>query len=182
MSKGTTGGITHFGVQLIEEAEKLGMIIDVSHLNDEGFWNVVEIAKKPIIASHSNSRLLADTMRNLTDEQIKAIASKGGVVGINAVSIIVAMEDENSDLEHYLNHIDHMVDLVGIDHVGIGLDLCNDFFKYMSPDDLVSMPRKPFDVIDGHQNLPRLIEGLIKRGYKDQELEKILGGNLLRIF
>ncbi|PLR83496.1 dipeptidase [Bacillus sp. V33-4] len=180
--EGRKGGISHFGVQLIEEAEKLGITIDVSHLNDEGFWDVVDISKKPIIASHSNSRVLSNTMRNLTDEQIKAIASTGGVIGVNAVSIVVASNDEYSTLEHYINHIEHIVNLVGIDHVGIGLDLCDDFFKYVSADDLASMPRKPFDVIEGHQNLPKLIEGLINRGYKDEDLKKILGGNFLRIF
>lgn len=180
--EGKKGGITNFGVKLIENAEKLGMTIDITHLNDEGFWDVMEISKKPVIASHSNSRVLANTMRNLTDEQMKAIASKGGVIGVNAVSIIVATEDEKSTLEQFINHIDYIVQLIGIDHVGIGLDLCDDFFKYVSPDDLASMPRKPFDVISGHQNMTKLIEGLVNRGYKEQEMEKILGSNFLRIF
>lgn len=180
--EGTKGGITSFGVTLIETAEKLDMTIDVTHLNDEGFWDVMEISKKPVIASHSNSRVLANNMRNLTDDQMKAIASKGGVIGVNAVSIIVATEDENSNLEQFINHIDYIVQLVGIDHIGIGLDLCDDFFKYMSPHDLASMPRKPFDVIAGHQSITNLIEGLINRGYKEQEMEKILGTNFLRVF
>lgn len=180
--EGRKGGITSFGVQLIEEAEQLGMTIDVSHLNDEGFWDVIEISKKPIIASHSNARALSNTMRNLTDNQMKAIASKGGVIGINAVSIIVAAEDENSNLDQLINHLDYMVQLVGIDHVGIGLDLCDDFFKYVSAEDLASMPRKPFDVIDGHGNLGQLIKGLADRGYKTEDIEKILGRNFLRIF
>jgi membrane dipeptidase len=180
--EGRKGGISPFGVQVIDEAEKLGMVIDVSHLNDEGFWDVIELTKKPIIASHSNSRVLSNTMRNLTDEQMKAIASKGGVIGVNAVSIIVATEDENSNLVQYLNHIVHIVDLIGVNHVGIGLDLCDGFFKYVSADDLASMPRKPFDVIDGHQNSSKLIEGLISRGYNNNDIEKILGGNFLRIF
>ncbi|RUQ31135.1 hypothetical protein ELQ35_04655 [Peribacillus cavernae] len=78
--------------------------------------------------------------------------------------------------------MDHIVELTGIDHVGIGLDLCEELFKYVSPDVLASMPRKPFDVIKGHQNLPKLIEGLMNRGYKDLDIEKILGTNFLRIF
>ncbi len=180
--EGRKGGITSFGLQVIEKAETLGMVIDVSHLNDEGFWDVVENTKKPIIASHSNSRELSNTMRNLTDQQMEAIALKGGVIGVNAVSIIVAAEDENSHLDEYINHIDHIVALVGIDHVGMGLDLCNDFFKYVNAEDLASMPRKPFDVIEGHQNLSTLIEGLFHRGYKEHEIEKILGRNFLRLY
>lgn len=180
--EGKKGGITPFGIEVIEEAERLGMTIDVTHLNDEGFWDVMEISKKPIIASHSNSRVLSGTMRNLTIDQMKAIASKGGVIGVNAVNLIVAMEDENSHLEQFINHIDHLVEVVGIDHVGIGLDLCEEFFKYVSPDVLNSMPRKPFDVIKGHQSLPELIESLLNRGYKEEQMEKILGTNFLRIF
>ncbi|MEH7522717.1 dipeptidase [Bacillus sp. JJ1503] len=180
--EGRKGGITGFGLQVIEEAERFGMIIDVSHLNDEGFLDVIEHSKKPIIASHSNSRILSNTMRNLTDQQMEAIAKKGGVIGVNAVSIIVAEEDDKSHLEQFINHIDHIVNVVGIDHVGIGLDLCNDFYKYVDPKDLASMPRKPFDVIDGHQNFSNLIGGLINRGYSDQRIEKVLGGNFLRLY
>lgn len=131
--EGKKGGITEFGVRLIEEAEEMGMIIDVSHLNDEGFWDVMEIAKKPIISSHSNCRLLADSMRNLTDEQIKAIASTNGVIGMNGVNIFVADNDDESDLEHLLNHVDHITALVGVEHVGIGLDIIEPFMKYDSP-------------------------------------------------
>ncbi|OMC88463.1 membrane dipeptidase [Viridibacillus sp. FSL H7-0596] len=180
--EGRKGGITSFGVKVIEEAEKLGITIDVSHLNDEGFWDVMEISKKPIIASHSNARSLCSTMRNLTDEQILAIASKNGVIGVNAASLLVADEDTNCNIEYLINHVDHLVKVAGIQHVGIGLDLCEDLIKYMSPADLANIPRKPFDVISGHQEIPLFIEGLIDRGYKGNEIEALLGGNFLRIF
>jgi membrane dipeptidase len=180
--EGRKGGITNFGVNVIEEAERLGMMIDVSHLNDEGFWDVIEIAKRPIIASHSNSRVLCSTMRNLTDEQIKAIAAKNGVIGINANSMLIGNDEASSHLEQLLHHVDHLVEVAGIDHVGIGLDLCDDFMKYISPDDLASMPRKPFDVISGHQALPQLFEGLSKRGYSEESINAIAGTNLLRVF
>ncbi|WP_066291662.1 dipeptidase [Bacillus sp. FJAT-29937] len=180
--EGRQGGITAFGLQVIEEAERLGMIIDISHLNDEGFLDVIKHSKNTIIASHSNSRVVSNTMRNLTDQQLQSIAIKGGVIGINAVSIIVATEDKKSNLEQYLNHIDHIVDLIGIDHVGIGLDLCDDFFKYVAAESLANMPRKPFDVIAGHQSFPLIIEGLVIRGYKEGEIEKIVGGNFLRLY
>lgn len=180
--EGRKGGITNFGVNVIEEAERLGMMIDVSHLNDEGFWDVIEIAKKPIIASHSNARVLCSTMRNLTDEQIKAIANKNGVIGINANSMLVGNDDYSSHIEHLLNHVDHLVEVAGIHHVGIGLDLCDDFMKYISSEDLASMPRRPFDVIAGHQALPQLFEGFLKRGYTEDMIHAIAGSNLLRIF
>jgi len=167
---------------VIEEAERLGMTIDVSHLNDEGFADVMTIAKNPVIASHSNARALSSTMRNLTDEQIKAIAAKGGVIGVNAVNMIVSDTDENSTISYLADHLDYLVNLAGIQHVALGLDLCDDFRKYISPDDLATMPRPSFDVISGHQQVPLFIDELVKRGYNDKELGAILGGNWLRIF
>lgn len=180
--EGKKGGISAFGIKVIEEAERIGMTIDVSHLNDEGFWDVMEVAKKPIIASHSNARVLANTMRNLTNEQMKAIASTGGVIGVNAVNLLVALEDENSHLAKFIDHVDYIVNLVGINSVGIGLDLCDDFLKYISAEVLSSMSRKPFDVIKGHHHLDTFIEELFIRGYKDNEIGLILGGNFQRIF
>jgi membrane dipeptidase len=182
VKEGRKGGITSFGVKVIEEAERLGMMIDVSHLNDEGFWDVMDIAKGPIVASHSNSRTLCSTMRNLTDEQIKAISQKNGLIGLNANSMLVGVDDASSQLEDLLNHVDHLVELAGIEHVGIGLDLCDDFMKYIAPEDLASLPRKPFDVISGHQALPQLWEGLVSRGYSEEMIKAIAGGNWLRIF
>jgi membrane dipeptidase len=180
--EGQKGGITEFGVQLIEEAERLGMVIDVSHLNDEGFWDVMEIARKPVIASHSNCRELADFMRNLSDEQIKAIASTDGVVGINAVNLLIADKDEESNLERLLDHVDHLRKLVGVEHIGLGLDISETFMKYFSQETLLAMSRKPFDAIKGHACVPKITEGLLRRKYKDSEIELILGKNFIRVY
>lgn len=180
--EGRKGGISSFGVKVIEEAERLGISIDVSHLNDEGFWDVMEIANRPVIASHSNVRSLCSTMRNLTDEQIKAIASVNGVIGVNASSMLVGDDDNHANIEYLLNHVDNLVNVAGIQHVGIGLDLCDEFMKYVSPEDLASMPRRPFDVISGHQSIPLFVEGLFKRGYGEHDVTAIMGKNFLRIF
>ena len=168
--EGKKGGITDFGVQLIEEAERLGMFIDVTHLNDEGFWDVMEVAKKPIIASHSNCRSIVNSMRNLTDEQIKAIAQRGGVIGMNACNIFV------------VDHVDHIVELVGPTHVGLGFDFAEKLIKLMSVEELAAMPRKLFDVLKGHKSIRQFTKALIERGYKDAEIEMILGANFLRIY
>ncbi|GAW28860.1 dipeptidase [Carboxydocella sp. ULO1] len=180
--EGTKGGITDFGMKLIKEAEKLGMIIDVSHLNDEGFWDVIKIAKKPIIASHSNSRALAGIMRNLTDDQIRAIASKGGVIGINSASILVAADDEVANMEYLANHVDYIVQLVGVEHVGFGFDFCDHLIEFYSFNQLDGLSRKPFDVIKGYKEINKFVAELIRRGYKQKELELILGGNFLRVY
>lgn len=180
--EGTRGGITDFGVQLIEAAEALGMFIDVSHLNDEGFWDVMKIAKKPVIASHSNCRALSGTMRNLTDEQIKTLASKGGVIGINVASKFTADDDKNANIEHLVNHVDHIAKLVGVEHVGLGFDFCDQLSKYMFTKQLKGTSRKSFDVFKGHKEIKYFVAELMKRGYMHEEIELMLGGNFLRVY
>ncbi|WP_103104562.1 dipeptidase [Brevibacillus reuszeri] len=180
--EGKKGGITDFGVRLIEEAEGLGIVIDVSHLNDEGFWDVMELAKKPVIASHSNCRSLVPTMRNLTDEQIKAIANQDGLIGLNSFSMFTAATSAEATLERLIDHVDHMKKLVGTRYIGIGLDLCDDLTKYLSPDKLARAKEIPFDVVKGHGALPQITHELMKRGYKDDEIEGILGKNYLRVY
>lgn len=180
--EGTRGGLTDFGISLVEKAEDLGMIVDVSHLNDEGFWDVMKIVKNPIIASHSNTRTLTNIPRNLTDEQIKAIASKNGVVGINAASLIVADDDKKANIEGLIDHIDHIVKVVGAKHVGLGFDFCDRLFQNSSPESVGKLPRKSFDVMKHHGQLNEFTDILLRRGYKENEIKLILGENFLRVF
>ncbi|MFC5449925.1 dipeptidase [Paenibacillus aestuarii] len=177
-----SSGLSDFGLQLVEAAEAIGMLIDVSHLNDEGFRDVMEVANRPVIASHSNCRSLTQTMRNLSDVQIAAIARHNGVIGINSISMFVADRDEDANVDHMVRHIDHIVNLAGIEHVGIGLDLTDAFLKYVAAEDLAQMSRKPFDIFKGHAELPKLQETLSKRGYSAEHIDLILGGNFERAF
>ncbi len=177
----TRGGLTDFGVRLVEEAENLGMIIDVSHLNDEGFWDVMKIAKRPVIASHSNARALVDSPRNINDDQIKALAASGGVIGMNVASLLVSNDDNGANIEQLLNHLDHIVKLVGTKHVCLGFDMCDRLFENSSPESLGKLPRKSFDVIKSHAELNIFIEGLIKRGYNEADIKLILGENFIRV-
>lgn len=179
--EGKKGGLTSFGVDVIEMAEKLGMFIDVSHLNDEGFWDVMEIAQKPVIASHSNCRALADSMRNLTDRQIEALAAKGGVMGMNVLSAFVGdVSDPNCRLsvDDLLKHVDHIVKLVGIEHVGLGFDFCDCLGNFLN----MGSALDTYDVLDGHGSLPAFTTGLLERGYTEDEIRLILGGNFMRVF
>jgi membrane dipeptidase len=162
-------------------AEALGMFIDVSHLNDEGFWEVLEIAKKPIIASHSNCRSLVPVMRNLTDEQIKAIAKKKGVIGMNIANKFVAKEGNLANTEKLVDHIDYIVNLVGIHHVGFGFDFCDPLRKYDLPNPNPSED-KFFDTLSGHGKIKSITKELINRKYKEEDIKLILGGNFLRIY
>ncbi len=161
----TGGGLSELGVQAVEELDRLGMIIDVSHINDRGFWDVVDIAKGPIIASHSNSRAVCSHPRNMTDDMIKALAEKGGVLGMNFAPSFV--HPTNPSVSTLVGHIDHISDLVGPDHVGLGSDF----------DGIPSTPAGLEDVT----RMPNIAEELIERGYGREDLKKILGLNHLRV-
>lgn len=176
--EGHKGGLTPFGVELIEKAEALGMFIDVSHINDEGFWDVMSVAKQPLIASHSNCRALAGTMRNLSDEQIAAIATLGGVIGMNSVNQFIRTGDTNATVDNFIDHVDHIVKRVGIAHVGIGFDLCDSFKDFLQ----VEKSLDSRDVIKTHAGLGEFTAGLIRRGYNDGEIIAILGGNFMRVY
>lgn len=175
---GRRGGLSAFGIELIEKAESLGMFIDVSHINDEGFWDVLDVVTKPIIASHSNCRALAHTMRNLTDEQITAIAKNGGVIGMNSVNKFVRDSGEDVTVSQFLDHVDHIVTIAGVDHVGLGFDLCDSFNNYLQLED--AFPTS--DVIKTHAGLGEFTAGLVARGYSEEEILKVLGGNFMRVF
>ncbi len=172
------GGLTPFGRALVEKAENLGMLIDVSHLNETGFRDVMALAQTPVIASHSNCRALADTPRNLRDEQIEALAARDGVMGINAISAFVGDGSGRPGVEDMLDHVDHVVKIAGIRHVGIGFDFCGGF------EDHLSLPHalETFDVLPGHHHLKDFTAALIRRGYTDDDIERILGGNFMRVF
>jgi len=177
--KGKENGLSEFGMQVVKEAQKLGMFIDVSHINDAGFWDVMEITTQPVIASHSNCRALNGIMRNLTDDQIRALAKTGGVIGINAVSKIVA--EHHADIKALADHVDHLREVAGIEHIGLGFDLCDKIFaRQHSGKDTKQVGT--YDVIEGHKNIYQLTEELIKRGYTDDELRLIYGENFLRVY
>lgn len=176
---GSEGGLSAFGLKLVRHAEELGMFIDVSHLNDSGFWNVMDVARGPVIASHSNCRSLCDHPRNLTDDQIKAIAAKNGVIGINALSafVVSSAAGRKASVDDLVSHVDHMAGLVGTDHIGIGFDFDGTFLDYSGMGKAIDV----YDVIDGHRETPVFTSCLRKRGYSDADIRKILGLNFLRV-
>jgi membrane dipeptidase len=161
----TGGRLSELGIQVVEELDRLGIIIDVSHLNDEGFWDVIEHAKNPVIASHSNARNICEHPRNMTDEMIIAMSDNGGVMGMNfAPAFIHPVE---ATLTGVVDHIDHIVELVGADHVGLGSDF----------DGIPYTPKGLEDV----SKMPDITCELVNRGYAKDDIVKILGGNHLRL-
>jgi membrane dipeptidase len=164
---GTQFGLTPFGRELVEACNEKGVMVDVSHLNDAGLRDVLEISSKPIIASHSNARALFDHRRNLSDEQIRAIADTGGVIGATFVTMFLRQDHENATLDDLLDHIDHLVKVAGVEHVGLG----SDYDGCTTPPEL-----------DGGEKYPAITQGLLARGYAPEDIRKILGENFRRAF
>ena len=165
VGEGSAGGLTDFGKAVVREMNSLGMLIDVSHISEKGFWDVLELSAAPVIASHSNCKKLCEHRRNLTDDQILALNQGGGVVGLSFVPQFI--NSSEADLNSFLDHVDHVAELAGLDCIGLGSD---------------------FDGIDtvtaGLEDctrMPFITEGLLKRGYGEEAIKKILGENFLRV-
>lgn len=173
--------LTAAGVEAVQLMEELGMIVDVSHLNMAGTDHVLEIATRTVIASHSSARSLCDVHRNLTDERIKAIAATGGVVGINFFPLFVDAEDHT--LDRLIDHIEHVVSVAGIDHVGLGPDFVKEIAeKIVGEFQGIDLGQ----VLEGTTGTPRdfpiVAEAMSKRGFSDEDVAKVLGQNFLRVF
>jgi membrane dipeptidase len=186
------GGISDFGVAVVEEMNRVGMAVDVSHSGDRTTLDACEVSRAPVLYTHSNARALnPGHPRCKTDEAIRRMAGTGGVMGITGVRNFVAAE-EPTTIEHYLDHFDHVRDLVGVEHLGIGSDIdlhgyddmpaeqyealkANYKGSYAFRDkidiDEIAHPKRMFDVTDG----------LIRRGYTDDHIQGILGGNFQRV-
>lgn len=177
-------GLSNFGAMLVSELDRSRIAIDMSHLSEKGFWDVIALAKGQVIATHSNARTLCGNPRNLKDDQIQAIAEKGGVIGACFYSPFI--DAKKPSLDRLLDHIDHIVGLVGVNHVGLGPD----FTDYMA-EESVKIPSP--GLVTGKAALhlyPRGIEnaskmlnitrGLVSRGCSDEEILRILGENFFR--
>jgi membrane dipeptidase len=208
-------GLTEFGREVVLEMNRLGMMVDVSHVSDKTFWDVLAATKAPIIASHSSSRALVDIPRNLTDDMLRAVARNGGVVNVafpgsfvdndfnrdalaqhlrmladaeeynakrRAASLPVSPEETQrfelgwlgknkiprAPLKSLIDHIDHVAKVAGIDHVGLGSD--SDGIDFLPAD------------MDSSADLPKIRQALLDRNYGPDDVNKIMGGNMLRVF
>lgn len=163
----TGSGLTLFGKQVVAEMNRLGMLVDVSHISTAGFWSVIETSTKPIIATHSNAKSLCSHPRNLNDEQIKALAQNGGLAGITFAGQFLEEDWRNACIESVYKHIDYMLNLIGDDdHIGFGSDF-----------DGISHP--PYN-IQGVQDYKPLIEYLSKY-YSDETINKITHQNVINL-
>jgi len=162
------GGLTEFGKQVIRTMDSLGIVIDVSHVGDSTVADILATTKNPIIASHSGADALRSHYRNLTDTQIRAIANTGGVIGVVFFPSFLSNSSSSVNIQTVINHIQHIVDLVGIDHVGIGSDF----------DGIGSTPKG----LEDTSKFPALTLALLESGFSRSDVEKILGGNMMRVF
>jgi len=160
-------GLNEFGKQVVREMEKMGMIIDLSHVSEQTFWDAYNSVKCPVVVTHSAARGLADHHRNLTDAQILAVAKRGGVVGVIFYDKYLDPTGKKpKDISLVVDHIDYIKKLAGVDVIALGSDFDGD----------VTVPKELSDV----SKMPAITEELLKRGYSEQEIKKILGENFLR--
>jgi membrane dipeptidase len=185
------GGITDFGVEIVKAMNEVGMLVDVSHCGDRTTLDAIELSPKPIAITHSNCRALLDHPRLKSDEAIRKLASKGGVMGITGVRMFVR-DKEPTTLEHIIDHIDHVAKLVGIEHVGIGSDADLTGYDDMPPDQLKMLRgsykasygfRDKIDIegFDHPKKTFDLTEALFRRGYSERNITAVLGGNFRRL-
>lgn len=177
-------GLTSFGRELVQECERLGIIIDLAHINPAGFEEICALTKRPLIVSHSNARRYYDMERNISDEQVRMIGARGGVIGINA--ILVSPRQEEATLDRYVDHIEHVANLIGFDGVGIGFDFCEFLWRQLPDAEREALQAKlttPHFLPDlgNHGHARNLTRKLIERGFSDEQIEKILRGNWLRV-
>lgn len=159
------GGVSKFGIEVIQEMNKNGIMVDLSHGGEKSFYDALEISSVPIVCSHSNSKALCDVPRNLTDDQMRALAKKGGVAHITLFSGFLR-KSVHANILDVINHLEHAIKIMGIDHVGIGTDFDGDGTVHGMAD---------------ASEMINLTKHLLKRRYSERDIEKIWGGNWLRV-
>lgn len=179
-------GLSRLGVEALRTFERLGIVMDVSHLSAQSTDDVLQHATRPLVASHSSSRAMRDHHRNLTVEHIKGIAALGGMIGIPA-AIPSFIDPDNPTIGSVIDHVEHVASTVGIDHVGIGADFVREYFDeaYATYPEILMEGEDVRATIEGLETpagMPTLIEALTERGFTGEDLRKVLGENFLRVF
>ncbi len=184
-------GLSKFGVELVHAFNRARIVVDLSHAGPRTAMETVEASREAVMISHGCAKALCDVPRNFSDELLKAVAAKGGVVGPNAYNphIIPGGGETGATLDQYLDHIDYMVNLIGIDHVGFALDIGEGRtalelkILHQLAKGLGQAPKFPYlEALNQRRKLKRLTRGLLQRGYSEEHTLKILGGNFLRLF
>lgn len=158
-------GLTPFGRKVVREMNNLGMIVDLAHINEDGFYDALSLSSAPVIVSHANARAICNHPRNLSDDQLKKLGEYGGIMGLSFYPPFV--HDQKPNLEKLLDHFEHVAGVAGIDHLGFGSDF----------DGI----EQTLGGLEDVSRLPNLVRGLLSRGFSAEEVEKITSGNYLRV-
>ncbi len=174
------GPLTQAGKRAVKKLEELSMFVDVSHLNDEGFDDLCRVAEKSFIATHSGSRRIFDSFRNLTDDQMQILSGQGGIMGMNGCQCIAGSLLGNH-LEMLCRHIEYETERVGAEHVGYGFDLCDSYDQARAI--LRGEPHvSRNDCLSDHSQVPLVSAALLQRGMDGEDVKRIMGGNFLEYF
>lgn len=179
----SAGGLSNFGREVVREMRRLGMVLDLSHLSERGFFEAIELYEGTVVATHSNARAIHDHPRNLTNEQVRAVAATGGVVGVAFMPAFLGPDTPTIDT--VVDHLEYLVDLVGPDHVGIGPDfsygpVAEEHRKQRKYEGIKVNLEVPYPIPDA-ATLPQLEEVLRQRGFADLDIRKVLGDNFVRV-
>ncbi len=185
----TPSGLSHLGMQLVTQLTERGVLVDVSHTSDAGTWDVLNIVKGPVIASHSNARTVCDNGRNLPDDLAKAIARQGGLIGLTTYPTLVSA-GETPSLRDYMDHMSYLSGLIGSSAVGVGADFVDFVYdkvmpKIRSTDPSGALYGERVLAVQGLANIEEIrnvADGLVQRHFKDESIRGILGGNFLRVW
>jgi len=182
----THGGLTRLGFEAVCEMNRLNILIDVSHINEACFFDVLDASDQVVIASHSNARDVYDHPRNLSDDQIRALAHNGGVIGLLIHPGII--DPANPTISRCVDHLAYMADLVGIDHIGLGTDFTEEELSMAATQSMSKLTMVDLSVLQSGiqdlskiEQLPNLTEEMLRRGFSEDEIRKILGKNFLRV-
>lgn len=178
----TRSGLTRFGRAAVQRMQELGILVDLAHISESGFWSAIDITTGPVVVSHANSRAIYDHPRNLTDEQVRAIAERGGVVGVHTLPTFVG--SDSPTIEKLVDHVEHLVDVAGIDHVAFGGDFVREDGPRPGREQLFHDPRKTPPVIPGlseADELANLTHVLLDRGFDHGHVAALLGSNMMRV-
>ncbi|MCX5388177.1 dipeptidase [Streptomyces sp. NBC_00083] len=181
----TGSRLTVPGVAALAEMERLGMLFDLSHLGASGVDHVLEIARRPVLATHSCARALRDHHRNLPDEHLRGVAATGGVVCVNFVPDFLTDTQDSVGVERIADHIEHIASVTGIDHVGLGSDFVQEVMTDLTPPCCENLddedPLFTFPGLEGPAGMPLVTGALVERGFGEDDVLKVLGGNLRRV-
>ena len=173
-------GLTAFGRQVVQRMEEKRMIVDVSHLNDRSFWDVMDVVTKPVIASHSNARALAAVPRNLADDQLRAIAESGGFVGLNAFNEFVSTDPAQQNMDGFVRQAAYIAETIGVEHMAFGFDFSG-FISEAAMRSFSSQDSPATEGLEDWTKLPDFLDKLRSAGFSADDLKKIAHGNWLRV-